>query len=163
MEKFVDLHFSPELKVVTAVDGLRGSGCLLLGGLLVLALFGLILGSILTGKSNLSGIWVWLMIGVISLTLYFLFERIAGTLNALRQRRLLMQKGIRTQASVVGRESDETNENDDHFIYYQFHSDFVAKYLDSTKGLRFFNLSMGDTLPVLYLPENPEVTGVVFQ
>ncbi len=47
------------------------------------------------------------------------------------------------------------------WIYYQFQPDFVVKHEDETNDQYFFHLPMEHTIEVLYLTENPKITGVV--
>jgi hypothetical protein len=162
MESFSDLNFSPEIKVVDAVDSLKGSRYLLFVSILVFGLFGVLLGAILTSKTSIAGFWAWLLLLVLVLIQYALLKSVLRSIKLLGQRKTLKQTGITTEATIVGRVLEEGNETEDTFtIYYQFRPDFVVRHIDGTPSPRLFKLPMGAALPILFLSEKPEVTGIV--
>lgn len=153
--------FSPDLKVVVAVNSLKSNRSLLLGAIIMLAFFGWMLGYMLFSKGAIQGFWHWMLILALALIVYLMFDGIRRAIVGIRQRQRLTRQGIAIQATVVGHEVDESREEDTYFLYYQFQPDFVVQYQDVTPNQQFFRTPLGDSLSVLYLPEKPELTGVV--
>jgi hypothetical protein len=80
----------------------------------------------------------------------------------IRLRKKLDSQGIQVQATVVGREVVEYEDKPNtYIIYYQFQPDFIVKYADFTEDRQFFNIPLGGQLAVRYLPENPEINGLI--
>ncbi len=161
MKTVVEKNFSPDIKVVKAVNSLKSNYLHLLGGTILIIFFGWMLGYMLFSKSSIEGFWHWMLILVLALVLYLMASGVYTALKEIRQRKKLEQQGIATQATVVGRELDERNEENIYLVYFQFHPDFVVQYQDNTPNNQFFQLPMSSTLSILYLSDNPEVIAVL--
>jgi hypothetical protein len=155
-------NFPAEIKVVKAVDSRWSSRYLLIGMTILLIFFGWALVYVLLYSMQLANVWWWVAVLALGITVGAFIDAILKALLDLRNRRLLTNRGITTQANIVGRELDESNENDLYMVYYQFKPEFVVKYVDDTHNQRFYRLEMGSQVLVLFLESNPEVTGLVF-
>jgi hypothetical protein len=161
MEPTVEKNFSPDLKVVEAVNSLRYNWLLLLAGLLILAFFGWMLAILLLYQRHNWGFWYSIMALVLALVIYLMWETTVAAARGIHQRLHLKRHGRAVKATVVGHEADERNEEDVYLIYYQFRPDFVVRYQDNTTKRRWFHVPTGNQISVLYLLDNPEVTAVV--
>jgi hypothetical protein len=162
MESVFDKNTNPHIKVVDALKSVkteraRMSGCLLVGLLLI----GFI-AYVLLSNPKQDDIWYWLTVLLLVAMVYLLFYTTKQAVADIRLRQKLDTQGIQVQATVVGHEVEEHEGNPNVFIvYYQFRSDFVVKYADFTTDKRFFSMPVGGKLSVRYLPENPEINGLV--
>ncbi len=162
MESVFDKNTNPHIKVVDALksvktEGARMSGCLLVGLLLV----GFI-AYVLLSNPKQDDIWYRLTVLLLVAIMYLLFHTTKQAMVNIRIRQKLETQGTQVQVTVVGHEVEEHEDNPNVFVFsYQFRPDFVVKYADFTTDKRFFSTPVGGKLSVRYLPENPEINGLV--
>ncbi len=161
MESICEKHFPTDTPVVDAVAFPKDNRTKLLAGAILGGFFGCIFISMFVHKSPNAGFLYFFTAIALVVSLVMIIKGLKDTFVAIRQRRQLENQGNRVQATIVGRESDLEADPEMFWIYYQFHPDFVVRHHDETKDQYFFRLPMGQTLDVLYLPESPQVTGVI--
>ncbi len=161
MESICEKHFSANIPIVDAVAFPKDNRTKLLAGVLLGGFFAYILTGMLVQKSPKAGFLYFFTAIALVISLVMILRGFKDTFVAIRRRRQLEHRGRRVQATIVGRESDVNADPELYWIYYQFHPDFIVRHQDETPDRYFFQLPVGHTLEVLYLPESPQVTGVM--
>jgi hypothetical protein len=161
IESICEKHFPSDIPIVDAVAFPKDNRTKLLAGVLLGGFFAYILTGMLVQKSPNAGFLYFFTAIALVISLVMILSGFKDTFVAIRRRRQLEHRGERVKATVVGRESDLNADPELYWIYYQFHPDFVARHQDETQDRYFFQLPIGHTLEVLYLPESPQVTGVM--
>ncbi len=83
-------------------------------------------------------------------------------LKELRQYRAIekgfAERGIVVDATVVGKDEQELGESTEHFVIYQFRSDFQVRAQDNTWELDFWKLPLGSRVSITYLSDAPTIS-----
>ncbi len=162
MEPVFDKNIDPNMKVVDTLnkvktERLNMSGCLLIGVLLIC-----FLAYVLLSNPMQYNIWYWLTVLTLVAMICIVFYTTKQAVVNIQLRKKLDSQGVQVEATVVGHKVEEyEDEPNIYIVYYQFRPDFMVKYTDFTEDKRFFNTPLGGKLSVRYLPENPEINGLV--
>jgi cytochrome bd-type quinol oxidase subunit 2 len=154
--------FPPDLKVVKAASSKSSGRYLLVGFSIMLFFFVWALIYALLFRMQLTNIWWWVAVSILLIVIYVFIGVILKARRGLHHRELLTQRGKTVQASIVGHEVKENDEAADvYMVFYQFRPDFVVKHVDETSDQRFYRLALGSQVPVLFLEDDPTITGLV--
>lgn len=163
--------FNPNLKVVDANSNMKAT-VLQFGGMSFLAIVVGLMGYVgcLWAIELFSGHFSWLKFGglllMASLCALLLWAAVLTLRDNLRQAyfsRQLRLHATSTKATIVGREKVERPEDNLLYVFYQFRPDFVVRFQDSAKHPRLYSQPIGSEITVYYLPENPEISGILVQ
>lgn len=113
------------------------------------------------GNDSSALIFPFIITGLFFLLNFWLFRvylRAKKRINTVKKQ--FKEKGVSTQAKIVGKECVDGGESaDDYYVYYQFRNDFIVKAdLVSSKEMAYYNLPIGATIEIEYLSDDPTQT-----